>query len=86
MLFVICNIRNYGFTVRNNIGQYSSTSPTCALGSWVVSSSMGFVSSSYIASVVVQPGVSSLTFTPSSSVAGTSYYLRGTGAYSLTIA
>jgi hypothetical protein len=73
-------------TVRNNIGQYSSTSPTCALGSWVVSSSMGFVSSSYIASVVVQPGVSSLTFTPSSSVAGTSYYLRGTGAYSLTIA
>jgi len=73
-------------TVRNNIGQYSSTSPTCALGSWVVSSSMGFVSSSYIASVVVRPGVSSLTFTPSSSVSGTSYYLRGTGAYSLTIA
>jgi hypothetical protein len=47
---------------------------------------MGFVSSSYIASVVVQPGVSSLTFTPSSAITGTSYYLRGTGAYSLTIA
>ena len=73
-------------TVRNNIGQYDVSSPTCAVGSWVVSSSMGFVSSSYIASVVVQPGVSSLTFTPSSSVTGTSYYLRGTGAYSLTIA
>ena len=72
-------------TVRNNIGQYNSNSPTCASGAWVVSSSMGFVSSSYIASVVVQPGVSSLTFTPSSAVTGTSYYLRGTGAYSLTI-
>jgi hypothetical protein len=49
---------------------------------------MGFVSSSYIASVVVQPGVSSLTFTPPSTVTvtGTSYYLKGTGAYSLTIA
>lgn len=73
-------------TVRNNVGQYNAASPTCAVGSWVVSSSMGFVSSSYIASVVVQSGVSSLTFTPSSAVTGTSYYLRGTGAYSLTIA
>jgi hypothetical protein len=74
--------------VRNSLGQYDNTTPTCASGSWVVSASMGFVSSSYIASVVVQPGVSSLTFTPPSTVTvtGTSYYLKGTGAYSLTIA
>jgi hypothetical protein len=46
---------------------------------------MGFVSSSYVASVVVQPGSSVLTFTPASSVTGTTYRLRGTGNYSLTI-
>ena len=34
---------------------------------------------------VVQPGVSSFTFTPATSVVGTTYYLRGTGAYSLVI-
>jgi len=73
-------------TVRNNIGQYDTTSPKCTSGSWIVSESMGFVSSSYIASVVVQPGSSVLTFTPATSSAGTLYYLKGTGAYSLTIA
>jgi hypothetical protein len=52
---------------------------------WNVSSSMGFVSSPYIASVVVQPGISTLTFTPASAVTGSTYYLRGTGNYSLTI-
>ena len=46
---------------------------------------MGLVTSSYISSVVVQPGVSSFTFTPATSVVGTTYYLRGTGAYSLVI-
>jgi hypothetical protein len=46
---------------------------------------MGFVSSSYVASVVIQPGSSALTFTPTSAVTGTTYRLRGTGAYSLTI-
>ena len=71
-------------TVPNATGSYAG-SPTNALGTWVVSASMGFVSSSYVASVVVQPGSSSLTFTPASSVTGTTYSLRGTGAYSLTI-
>jgi hypothetical protein len=47
---------------------------------------MGFISSSYVASVVVQPGTSTLTFTPAASVTGTTYRLRGTGMYSLTIA
>jgi len=66
-------------------GTYEASSPTNARGAWVVSSSMGFVSSSYIASVVVPPGISSLTFTPTSAVTGTTYYLRGTGNYTLTI-
>jgi hypothetical protein len=71
-------------TIPNASGFYSSQ-PTNAIGSWVVSASMGFVSSSYIASVVVQPGTSVLTFTPASAVTGTTYRLRGTGAYSLVI-
>ena len=72
-------------TVRELNGFYTGSTPTNASGSWVVSASMGFVSSSYIASVVVQPGSSALTFTPAASVTGTTYYLRGTGNYSLTI-
>ena len=72
-------------TVPNATGSYAGA-PTNALGSWVVSQSMGFVSSSYVASVVVQPGSSAFTFTPAASVTGTTYRLRGTGNYSLTIA
>jgi hypothetical protein len=71
-------------TVPNATGSYAG-SPTNALGTWAVSASMGFVSSSYVASVVVQPGSSVLTFTPTSAVTGTTYRLRGTGEYSLTI-
>ena len=65
----------------------SGSAPRNVVGSWVVSSSMlpGFVSSSYIASVVVPPGNSSVTFTPSNNVVGTTYYLKGTGNMTLTI-
>jgi len=71
-------------TISNATGSLAGA-PTNASGSWVVSASMGFVSSSYIASVVVQPGSSALTFIPAASVTGTTYRLRGTGNYSLTI-
>jgi len=72
-------------TIPNNTGSFIGT-PTNAIGSWVVSSSMGFVSSSYVASVVVPPGISSLTFNPTSAITGTTYRLKGTGNYTLTIA
>ena len=71
-------------TIPNATGSFAGA-PTNALGTWVVSSSMGFVSSSYVASIVVQPGSSTFTFTPASAVTGTTYYLKGTGNYSLTI-
>lgn len=71
-------------TIPNATGSYAGA-PTNAVGTWVVSQSMGFVSSSYVASIVVQQGTSTLTFTPASSVTGTTYRLRGTGNYSLTI-
>ena len=72
-------------TIANATGSYAGA-PTNAVGSWVVSASMGFISSSYVASVVVQPGTSILTFSASAAVTGTTYRLRGTGMYSLTIA
>jgi hypothetical protein len=72
-------------TIPNATGSFAGA-PTNVIGSWVVSQSMGFISSSYVASVIVQPGTSALTFTPTSAVTGTTYRLRGTGMYSLTIA
>lgn len=72
-------------TIPNTTGTYIGA-PTNVVGSWVVSASMGFISSSYVASIIVQPGVSSLTFTPTSAVTGTTYRLKGTGNYTLTIA
>ena len=72
-------------TIVTSTGFYEATSPKNFIGTYVVSQSMGQVTSSYISSVVVQPGVSSFTFTPATSVVGTTYYLRGTGEYSLVI-
>ena len=73
-------------TIVTSTGSYNSTSPKNFEGTYVVSQSMGLVTSSYISSVVVQPGVSSFQFTPSNiPVLGTTYYLRGTGMYSLVI-
>jgi hypothetical protein len=45
----------------------------------------GLVTSSYIASVVVPPGQSIFDFYPDITVTGTTYRLKGTGMYSLTI-
>jgi len=74
-------------TVRNSSGFYDTNSQLSTSGSWVVSASMqnGFIQSPYIASIVVPPGNSSLTFTPATNITGTRYYLRGTGAVGLTI-
>ena len=73
-------------TIVTSTGFYEATSPKNFEGTYVVSESMGLVTSSYISSVVVQPGISSFQFTPSNApVLGTTYYLRGTGAYSLVI-
>ena len=77
------------FTMETNpnyIGYFDSSSLTNFVGTYSVSESMGLVTSSYVASVVVQPGVSSFTFTPTYAiVSGSNYRLRVTGMYSLTI-
>jgi hypothetical protein len=74
-------------TVRNPNGFYDGC-PTNFTGSYNVSSSMmgGFNQSPYIASLVIPNGTSSFTFTPASTVTGTTYRIMATGAYTLTIA
>ena len=72
-------------TIPSSSGFFEASSPKNFSGSFVVSESMGLVTSPYIASVVVQPGTQSFKFTPAITVTGTTYYLRGTGGYSLDI-
>ena len=64
---------------------YTNNSPKNCIGTYQTVGSMGLVTSSYISSVVVQPGTSSFSFFPSSSVVGSTYRLRGTGMYDMTI-
>ena len=73
-------------TIPASTGFFEGTSPKNFSGSFVVSESMGLVTSSYMASIVVQPGTQSFKFTPAINVTGTTYYLKGTGMYSLNIA
>ena len=72
-------------TIPSSSGFYEATSPKNFSGSFTVPASMGLVTSSYIASVVVQPGTSSIAFKPAyNTVSGSSYYMRGTGTFSVT--
>jgi len=71
-------------TVQDRTGSFSGKQKTTS-GSWAPSTAyMGPVQSDYIAAVVVQPGASSVTLTPASSITGTNYRMKGTGAFSVT--
>jgi hypothetical protein len=73
-------------TIPESSGFYEAATPKNFSGSYSMGTNlMGPVSSPYIASVVVQPGASSFTFTPAITVTGTTYRLKGTGMYSLEI-
>lgn len=73
-------------TNRNSNGFYDSTTPLNFSGSLTATQSMGAVTSSYIASVVAQPGTSSFLFKPGyNTVSGSSYRFRGTGQVSLDV-
>jgi hypothetical protein len=72
-------------TIPESSGFYEAATPKNFNGAYVVSESMGLVTSSYIASVVVPPGQSGFDFDPDITVTGTTYRLKGTGMYSLTI-
>ena len=73
--------------VRRSDGKYGS-SPTNALGSYGTFVGIDvntLITSSYISSVVVPPGNSSYTFTPTATVADKSSMLRATGGITLQI-
>jgi len=74
-------------TVRNATGSYANK-PTNALGVYNLVSNLDMdtlVTSSYISSIVVPPGLSAYTFTPSATVAVGSSMLRATGGITLEI-
>ena len=72
-------------TIPNSIGVYDNTSPKNAVGTYVGAELYGLVTSSFIFGTVVPGGVTSFTFAPTTTVAVSTAYLRGTGEYSLTI-
>lgn len=70
-------------TVTNSTGSFSGKQKTTD-GTWVPSNSnMGPVQSEYFASVVVQPGASLVVLTPATSITGSNYRMKGTGAFSV---
>ena len=70
-------------TEQDRSGSFSGKQQTTN-GTWVPSSAtMGAVQSLYFASVVVPPGASSVTLTPATSITGTNYRMKGTGAFSM---
>jgi hypothetical protein len=70
-------------TTQDNNGTFTNR-PTCAAGTWSPSTLyMGPISSPFVGSVVVQPGTSSVIFTPTSPVAGANFKFRGPGQFSM---
>ena len=70
-------------TVQDRTGSFSGKEKTTS-GRWVPSgTNMGPVQSDYFASVVVPPGTSFVVLTPASSITGTNYRMKGTGAFSM---
>lgn len=71
-------------TEQDSTGSFSGKQRTTS-GSWTPSdTNMGPVQSDFFASVVVPPGASSVTLTPATTITGTNYRMKGTGAFSVT--
>ena len=73
--------------VRRSNGSYGNT-PTNAMGDYATFTDIDvdtLITSSFISSVVVPPGLSAYTFTPTATVAISSSMLRATGGITLTI-
>lgn len=73
-------------TIPNSQRFFDSSSPTNAIGTYSnFTRAGGLVTSSYIFGVVVPPGSSSFTFTPTTMINTGSVYFRGTGELTATI-
>jgi hypothetical protein len=71
-------------TIPDNNGTFTNRQ-ACAAGTWSAPASSGFIQSPFVASAVIQPGTTVITFTPTSAITGTNYRLRGTGVFTLVI-
>jgi hypothetical protein len=71
-------------TIADNNGTFTNKQ-ACAVGTWSAPASSGFIQSPFVASAVIQPGTTVITFTPTSTITGSNYRLRGTGQFSLII-
>jgi hypothetical protein len=86
-LFMFTNPGNSSYfvleTLPDNNGTYTGKQP-CAAGTWFPSTStMGPLTSPFRNAVVVQPGTSSVVFTPTSPILGSIFRFRGTGQFSM---
>ena len=75
-------------TRRNSDGYYNSSSPTNAIGDYKDFDGISentLITSSYIASMVIPPGVSQFKFNSLNGIHESSSFLRGTGNFSLEI-
>jgi len=72
-------------TIPNNNGTFTNVPQTCADGTWSAPTSTGFIQTPYVATAIIQPGTTVITFTPTVSITGTNYRLRGTGVFALVI-
>jgi len=71
-------------TVQDNNGTFTNKQ-ACANGTWVSPPSAGLIQTPFMAAAIIQPGTTTITFTPSSNITGTNYRLRGTGTFTLSI-
>jgi hypothetical protein len=71
-------------TIADNNGTFTNRQ-ACAAGVWSAPASSGFIQSPFVASAVIQPGTTIITFTPTSPITGTNYRLKGTGVFTLAI-
>ena len=86
-LFMFTNPGNSSYfvleTTPDNNGTFTGKQ-ACASGTWFPSTlTMGPISSPFINAVVVQPGTSSVVFTPTSPITGSIFKFRGTGQFGM---
>ena len=86
-LFMFTNPGNSSYfvleTLPDNNGTYTEKQP-CAAGTWLPSTAtMGPLTSPFRNAVVIQPGTSSVVFTPTSPILGSIFRFRGTGQFNM---
>jgi hypothetical protein len=86
-LFMFTNPGDSSYFVLETLPDNNGTflgKQACASGTWFPSTlTMGPISSPFVNAVVVQPGTSSVVFTPTSPITGSIFRFRGTGQFGM---